>query len=236
MAVKKSTNPSTKSRATAASASSSLKFPNDLHYEQPQFMISSISQLSPQIITIDNFFNAEYVKKLLLAFESLKLETTPLRKSREYAVRVNDRISITDEISCGNLWIHLNRLLNSSSDDAETSIKEEFGHAKGLNPNLRVYRYAKGHHFGKHFDESVKVSTSKYKGVTKWTLLIYLSGDEQTLIGGDTIFYESKDNVIRVHPKAGMALLHKHGDDCLLHEGEMVKKGVKWVLRSDVVF
>ena len=33
-----------------------------------------------------------------------------------------------------------------------------------------------------------------------------------------------------------MALLHKHGDDCLMHEGEMVKSGVKWVFRSDVVY
>lgn len=39
-----------------------------------------------------------------------------------------------------------------------------------------------------------------------------------------------------VQTKAGMALLHKHGQDCMIHEGRLVEKGVKWVLRSDVMF
>lgn len=32
----------------------------------------------------------------------------------------------------------------------------------------------------------------------------------------------------------GMALLHKHGNDCLLHEGREVREGEKWVIRSDL--
>jgi hypothetical protein len=35
--------------------------------------------------------------------------------------------------------------------------------------------------------------------------------------------------------ETGMALLHKHGDDCLFHEGKEVLSGEKWVLRSDLV-
>ena len=34
--------------------------------------------------------------------------------------------------------------------------------------------------------------------------------------------------------EVGMALLHKHGHDCLLHEGRMVTKGEKWVIRTDL--
>ena len=37
-------------------------------------------------------------------------------------------------------------------------------------------------------------------------------------------------------PKAGKALLHLHGDDCLEHEATAVTRGLKYVLRSDVVF
>lgn len=58
-----------------------------------------------------------------------------------------------------------------------------------------------------------------------------------TLAGGETIFYN--DSGARMHavaPRAGMALLHLHGDDCLEHEGAAVRSGVKYVLRSDVVF
>lgn len=32
-----------------------------------------------------------------------------------------------------------------------------------------------------------------------------------------------------------MALLHRHGEQCLLHEGREVLSGEKWVLRSDLV-
>lgn len=37
-------------------------------------------------------------------------------------------------------------------------------------------------------------------------------------------------------PKPGLALLHLHGEDCLEHEAAEVKQGIKYVLRSDVIF
>ncbi|GAB0139869.1 hypothetical protein EsHS_00000507 [Epichloe bromicola] len=39
---------------------------------------------------------------------------------------------------------------------------------------------------------------------------------------------------IAVSLETGTLLLHKHGDDCLLHEGREVKAGEKWVLRTDL--
>jgi hypothetical protein len=42
--------------------------------------------------------------------------------------------------------------------------------------------------------------------------------------------------VASVKPRPGLALLHLHGDDCLEHEGAEVLFGVKYVLRSDVLF
>ncbi len=43
--------------------------------------------------------------------------------------------------------------------------------------------------------------------------------------------------VARGAPRAGMALLHRHGEaHCLEHEGAAVEAGLKYVLRSDVVF
>lgn len=43
-------------------------------------------------------------------------------------------------------------------------------------------------------------------------------------------------NIVQVAPTEGMALVHIHGDKCMLHEARNVTKGVKYVLRSDVVF
>ncbi|BFZ55887.1 hypothetical protein PYCC9005_002928 [Savitreella phatthalungensis] len=96
---------------------------------------------------------------------------------------------------------------------------------------------------------------------SRWTLLIYLlEGEVQ---GGETSFDVPSDEatsisreylletddllrkngaarsrVVKVAPKlaGGMALLHKHGNDCLLHEGRVVRSGVKWVLRTDLMY
>ncbi|KAG7663762.1 uncharacterized protein J8A68_002709 [[Candida] subhashii] len=204
------------------------------------------SIVSDQIIIINNFFTKELCNELIKSFErELTLETTPLIKSKEYALRYNDRCSIPDDLASSDiLWQYLSKILlqekQYDEDEEMQEIHDIFGNACGLNPQLRVYRYRKGHHFDKHYDESVVCPIppkGDKKGKTKWTLLIYLTGDEE-FKGGGTIFYPELRGVepMNIHPCKGMALLHKHGDDCLKHEAEIVKDGEKWVLRSDVVY
>ena len=72
---------------------------------------------------------------------------------------------------------------------------------------------------------------------TTWTLLLYLT----TCQGGETVFHpdavsrrEAPPDPIVTELEVGMALLHRHGKDCLLHEGREVKAGEKWVIRSDL--
>ena len=90
---------------------------------------------------------------------------------------------------------------------------------------------------------STVVKSAKYR--TTYTLLLYLSAPPE-VTGGETIFYNELPKqsgkkgtggteVIKVGLQKGMALLHKHGKDCLLHEGAMVVAGEKWVLRTDLV-
>ncbi|KAL9124995.1 MAG: hypothetical protein Q9217_005741 [Psora testacea] len=95
---------------------------------------------------------------------------------------------------------------------------------------------------------SITLSTSPpTPAKTTWTLLIYLTGPATGCFGGETIFYpelgpakrfsgKSSEGTepITVELEVGMALLHKHGQDCLLHEGARVAKGEKWVIRSDL--
>ncbi len=86
---------------------------------------------------------------------------------------------------------------------------------------------------------------------TTWTLLIYLTSPTTGCIGGETVFYpehghtkvttnKSSSGVdqliepIVVGLETGLALLHRHGDQCLLHEGREVLEGEKWVIRSDL--
>ena len=46
--------------------------------------------------------------------------------------------------------------------------------------------------------------------------------------------FSDRTEPIVVDLEVGMALLHKHGQDCLLHEGKTVRMGEKWIIRSDL--
>ncbi|KAI7843957.1 hypothetical protein COHA_002495 [Chlorella ohadii] len=141
------------------------------------------------------------------------------------AFRDNHRIQFEDAALADHLWkaTGLKTLLEGQLEDRD-------GVAVGLNPNIRIYRYSKGQRFGRHIDDSNELGGGRY---TQYTLLIYLSGCE----GGETIFYGNRNRKLAaVEPRAGLALLHKHGEHCLDHEAAEVKSGVKYVLRSDVVF
>ncbi|KAK3177270.1 hypothetical protein Dsin_032717 [Dipteronia sinensis] len=51
----------------------------------------------------------------------------------------------------------------------------------------------------------------------------------EPLVGGETVFYGSRNKLVaEVAPAEGMALLHIHGDKCMLHEARNVTKGVKY--------
>ncbi|KAF6261049.1 oxidoreductase [Scenedesmus sp. NREL 46B-D3] len=65
-----------------------------------------------------------------------------------------------------------------------------------------------------------------------------ITSSVQDLVGGETVFYGPRSRVVAsVAPAPGLALLHLHGEErCLEHEGAEVQQGVKYVLRSDVVF
>ena len=73
--------------------------------------------------------------------------------------------------------------------------------------------------------------------------MVYLTGAADGVVGGETVFYTEssktkKSEEIVVNLARGLALLHKHGRDCLLHEGRVVEDDGevgKWVLRSDLV-
>ncbi|SCU92230.1 LAFA_0F08944g1_1 [Lachancea sp. 'fantastica'] len=187
--------------------------------------------LDDKVIVIGKFLTEPVTQDLCASLSQTGvMELFRQRGTKEYAERLNERFSTDDVHVAHILWNRLNKCLAQD----EYILKElDFVDAIGLNPQIRAYRYEKGHKFAKHYDASAKVPGV---GTTRWTLLIYLTGGDE-LVGGDTIFYSShRGESTAVHPQVGLALLHKHGDDCLLHEAQEVYKGVKFVLRSDVVF
>ena len=110
-------------------------------------------------------------------------------------------------------------------------------HPCACNPNIRLYKYEKGHAFGKHVDGSHAVEGV---GMTEATVLVYLSDDCE---GGATRFYPimhhgggSRKKSVGFEPKQGAMLVHIHGDRCLEHEGDPVLSGLKYILRTDIVY
>jgi len=122
----------------------------------------------------------------------------------------------------------------------------------GLNHNIRLYKYEKGMSFGRHFDGSNEISRYE-NGNTEITVLIYLS----SCTGGATRFYPPESSSgktkrkkqansrsgsdderggIAYTPEEGAVLLHVHGDRCLEHEADPVIDGIKYILRTDVVY
>ena len=85
------------------------------------------------------------------------------------------------------------------------------GHS--LNSNIRMYKYIPNQHFGPHYDDAV-VDPSGSGSRSEWTLLIYLTGVEDGVKGGETVFY--LDNKMKKQVKAplnrGTALLHRYED------------------------
>ncbi|KAL5338659.1 hypothetical protein BJX70DRAFT_398408 [Aspergillus crustosus] len=212
--------------------------------------------LPDQIYLIRNFLSASLCKTYVSFLSSLPLITMSGKPKKGDAVRVNDRFQIQDAAFAENLWrgTALRELVThphsytgeergGEGKDAERSMKEIWGgEPLGLNANIRVYRYSPGQFFAQHYDDSntlsfLSPSSPPKPGRTTWTLLIYLS----TCNGGETVFYPEPTRAnrnpepISVAPEMGMALLHRHGEQCLIHEGKEVTGGEKWVLRSDLV-
>ncbi|KIW02714.1 hypothetical protein, variant 2 [Verruconis gallopava] len=204
-----------------------------------------------QIMCIRNLWTSTLCRNYVTFLSSLPLTTTPGRPKKGDAVRVNDRYQIDDPVFATRLWNEtaLKYLVSTdegSGVDENERVKLWGGEVVGLNPNIRIYRYKKGHFFDQHYDDSNNVNVAAENGQlvqakTTWTLLLYLTSPATGCIGGETVFYPdppskkaAAPDPIAIGLEVGMALLHKHGKDCMLHEGREVTAGEKWVIRSDL--
>lgn len=95
----------------------------------------------------------------------------------------------------------------------------------GLNPRLRMYRYAPGQRFAPHTDHWYRPDD---RSITLHSVLVYLNDD---FTGGETRFTEPIERTIV--PRRGAALVFQHK---LRHEGCVVERGCKYAMRSDLIF
>jgi len=94
----------------------------------------------------------------------------------------------------------------------------------GANERLRCYRYRPGQRFGPHFDGAFQRSDNERSILT---FIIYLN---EGFEGGETTFLDLGE---AVGPRTGLGLFFQHP---VLHEGSEVTSGVKYAIRSDIMY
>lgn len=224
----------------------------DISQTSSSFKTRLLKQLlAENLFTACNFFSHEECESWLNYCNTIGFTEIKANATYESAKRYHGRIQIRSEDVAASIFRRLMPFMPNDFD----------GHAPvGCNSDIRLYRYTSGQSFGKHVDGSIE--DNEGRGETKFTVLIYLTGAKESnvssedptaaanaLRGGETIFYsdctsiskgKSKKTIekllVSVRPQAGMLLAHAHGDRCLTHEGAPVTSGIKYVLRTDVVY
>lgn len=198
------------------------------------------------IISIDDFLTADECCKLIKVADA-QVQPPPkadLVPKKNEAFLDRDTAVIADELLAQGIWDRL--LPHLPEVDGRVPIGLHGDGRRGMACQAKLYRYGRGQQFGLHVDQSWKGSNPGEE--TEFTFLVYLNshgeasggsteGGEQPLLGGDTVFMKTaKAELCRVAPVRGLGLLHAHGRRCLLHEGEEVRRGVKYLLRADIMY
>ncbi|KAM9965431.1 hypothetical protein ACTFIW_005247 [Dictyostelium discoideum] len=179
-------------------------------------------------ITIENVFTKEECEELIRLSEEKGYEPALVnigngQQELMTDVRNNDRCIIdTEELS------------NKIYERIKEFIPQDFrGHkVVSLNERLRFLRYYPGQEFKAHFDGSYERTEGPKTGERSHvTCQLYLNDVEK---GGETTFFVGPNQEeIKVNPSTGMVILFQHR---ILHQGSPVVSGVKYVIRTDVMY
>ncbi|KJA20253.1 hypothetical protein HYPSUDRAFT_68659 [Hypholoma sublateritium FD-334 SS-4] len=169
--------------------------------------------LEDQILVIDDLFSPSECKAFVKFIDTLPLELTPPKKRGE-ADRVNQRFSVSSVAFAQHLHALLSPHLPSlpfPTSVRRPPLLDGPRTPDSCNTNIRVYKYAPSQYFGPHYDDSVRDPVTGVR--SEWTVLIYLTGVEDGVEGGETLFYKEERckprEVIKPTLKRGAALLHR---------------------------
>ncbi len=169
------------------------------------------------IFTIDDFWSKQECEAFIIKSENIGYEPATINTEKGQKivenVRNNNRVIYKDIILGEEIW---NKLKNFAPQRIGNSV------ATGLNELFRFYKYQTGQQFKKHQDESYIRNETE---ASYYTFMIYLNDDFE---GGETTF----ENLI-IAPKQGTVLVFLHS---LTHAGTAVLQGIKYVLRTDIMF
>jgi predicted 2-oxoglutarate/Fe(II)-dependent dioxygenase YbiX len=172
-----------------------------------------------RIFVIHDLLSAQECEALIARSEGIGYEDAAVGGELLPQLRNNGRAFLEDAVLAANLWERaapfVPRHRNGSS-------------ACGLHERFRFYRYEVAEQFRLHMDGSVRRGEDEE---SQLTFMVYLSDVEE---GGETNFYRAGGILtFAVKPRRGRALAFDHR---CLHEGSAVRRGCKYVLRTDVMY
>ncbi|KAI5461568.1 prolyl 4-hydroxylase [Mariannaea sp. PMI_226] len=199
----------------------------------------------PDLCLATNLLSPSECKAIIAAGESVEfIPDAPLREGEDASILAHNFYWVIDTAFHDLLWSRI-------SPHVPTSVNGRL--ARGINRRFRVYRYVPGAEYRCHIDGAwppsgilpddtyvYDSSPADNKQSSLFTFLLYLNDEFE---GGETTFFlpaaqEGVLNAYPVRPVMGGLAVFPHGDarGALLHEGTGVRKGAKYIIRSDIEY
>jgi predicted 2-oxoglutarate/Fe(II)-dependent dioxygenase YbiX len=181
--------------------------------------------IAESVFTIEGLLTAEECAELIAIGEAVGFGEAPINSLLGPMVfkdiRNNQRAILDEPALASRLWPR-----------AAPYIPAQHGGrvALGFNQRFRFYRYDVGQQFDWHRDGAFARENGERSQIT---VLIYLN---EYFTGGETSFDDPKLGALSrldIVPKTGAALFFDHP---LVHKGQPVLAGRKYVVRTDVMY
>lgn len=199
----------------------------------------------PNLGLATDVLSSDECKAIIAAGESVGfLPDAPIREGGDTSVLAHNFYWVVDAAFHDRLWARMAPFV-----PAEVAGRR----ARGLNRRFRVYRYVPGAEYRCHIDGAWPPSGIRPDGSyvyddsprdkkqsSLFTFLLYLNDEFE---GGETTFYmpgprEGVLNAYPVRPVMGGVAVFPHGEaqGALLHEGTSVRRGAKYIIRTDIEY
>lgn len=154
---------------------------------------------------------------------NLRLVTESPKILDEFERRINPYIQKSVHIDENTTTIHKHRALYGEWEYS------------AINTHLRICKYNPNNHFSKHYDSGYHPDPTSNRTIK--TCMLYLNSEFE---GGCTRFFNEKklssgedELFFSLKPEAGMCVIFNQN---ILHDGELVTTGLKYMMRTDIFY
>mmetsp|Transcript_30647 Transcript_30647/g.79596 ORF Transcript_30647/g.79596 Transcript_30647/m.79596 type:complete len:542 (+) Transcript_30647:49-1674(+) len=184
-----------------------------------------------RLLILEQLFSQTECARLLQAAEAVGFGSTNYPKN----YRGNLRLITVDKSLADAAWERLRPVVPQT-----LSLEGETYDAVGLNECWRLAKYRVGDRFGAHVDAWFEREDGER---SLYTVNVYMNAVPPDA-GGATRFYtarvahgQERDPALSIAPEPGLAVVFRQPPlEALLHDGERLHAGVKFLFRTDVMY